>query len=191
MTEQTAGVAPAGWYPEPGASAGTPLRWWDGTEWTEHVGPAVPAHPSAEPAAVVAGGSQRWGTVWVWLLAASPWLLTLVTGALALNAVITTDVPVWHWIVLLVVPNALIVGLAIFDVRQLRQWHDGVATWAWSFLGAPVYLIARTLLLRNRGRFGAAPMWVGLANVLTGLLVIVGLVALGVWMVLQLSISMG
>jgi MFS family permease len=29
------GVVPQGWYADPGGGAG--LRWWDGTQWTEHL----------------------------------------------------------------------------------------------------------------------------------------------------------
>lgn len=34
---------PAGWFPDPSGDGG--LRWWDGTIWTEHHTPAVPAAP--------------------------------------------------------------------------------------------------------------------------------------------------
>src|SRR5512143_3697605 len=36
-----AGVAPAGWYPDPQNPAGQ--RYWDGTQWTEHVAPGAGA----------------------------------------------------------------------------------------------------------------------------------------------------
>jgi uncharacterized RDD family membrane protein YckC len=45
--------APAGWYPDPsappGAAASTapPLRWWDGTAWTEHTHGGAGAQPGA------------------------------------------------------------------------------------------------------------------------------------------------
>jgi len=41
--------APAGWYPDPSAPPGAsatpapPLRWWDGTSWTEHTHGSAPA----------------------------------------------------------------------------------------------------------------------------------------------------
>lgn len=40
---------PAGWYPDPNASAGQPptLRYWDGGTWTEHVAPMPVAAPYA------------------------------------------------------------------------------------------------------------------------------------------------
>jgi uncharacterized membrane protein YhaH (DUF805 family) len=50
-------AVPAGWYPDPAGSGGQ--RWWDGTQWSEHVQPpAVPAAPEtpaapAEPAGAV------------------------------------------------------------------------------------------------------------------------------------------
>ncbi|WP_159599305.1 DUF2510 domain-containing protein [Agromyces humi] len=39
------GVAPAGWYPDTEQEG---LRWWDGSQWTEHRTP-LPAAPAAQP----------------------------------------------------------------------------------------------------------------------------------------------
>ena len=193
MGEQTVGATPAGWYPQPGSDAGTPMRWWSGTRWTEHVLPQDTAHPATAPAvrpdASAQPGSRRWGTVWVWLLAVSPWL-TFTTGLFAFRAFITVTYPDWHWVVLLLVPYLLVVGLAVFDVKQLRQWHSEVAHWTWSLLGAPAYLIARTVVFRRRGRFGSIPMWVGLGNVLAVVFVVVGLVGVVLWIIARLSESM-
>lgn len=37
---------PAGWYPQPNDP--TNVRWWDGTQWTEHTQPALPRVPAGE-----------------------------------------------------------------------------------------------------------------------------------------------
>lgn len=34
-----AGGQPAGWYPDPANPAS--LRWWDGSQWTDHHAPAM------------------------------------------------------------------------------------------------------------------------------------------------------
>lgn len=38
---------PPGWYPDPSGRGG--LRWWDGTQWTQHV-QAMPTSPAVETA---------------------------------------------------------------------------------------------------------------------------------------------
>jgi hypothetical protein len=145
--------------------------------------------PTAGPAGDPTVVDRRWGTVWVWLLAASPWL-SFVTGLIALRSFITYQAPEWHWIALVLVPYALVVGLAVLDVRQLRQWHNEVAHWSWSFLGAPVYLIARTIAFRKLGRFGSAPLWVALASIIGAGLVLLAMVGVVIWIVSELSRSM-
>jgi hypothetical protein len=85
MTEPTGpALAPAGWYP---TAAGSPtLRWWDGTQWTEHEHTIAPAQaPVAQPQY----GQQQFGqpqygqqlttpagtsshTVWIWIFAILP-----------------------------------------------------------------------------------------------------------------------
>ena len=37
------GAPPPSWYPDPSDAAR--LRWWDGSQWTEHLHPLVPAEP--------------------------------------------------------------------------------------------------------------------------------------------------
>jgi hypothetical protein len=176
-----------GWYPHPD-DAGL-LRWWSGSRWTDDVTVQAPAHPPLDAASTAASPARRWGTPWVWFVAVSP-ILTVVTGLFALKAVITVDTPPWHWVVLLVVPQALVVGAAALDARQLRRWHPHVATSAWSLLGAPAYLIARTLAFRRQGRFGSAPMWVGLGSVAAAVLMLIGLAGFVLWLIAALSESM-
>ncbi|MFF8474031.1 phospholipid scramblase-related protein [Streptomyces sp. NPDC015414] len=48
MTTQS--NTPAGWYPDPHGAAQT-LRYWDGTQWTEHTNPAQQGAGQAPPAA--------------------------------------------------------------------------------------------------------------------------------------------
>ncbi|WP_181397322.1 DUF2510 domain-containing protein [Cryobacterium arcticum] len=185
----------AGWYADP--SEETQVRWWSGTGWTEHVAPATPVTPLpsvtpvagplsglpaasavgaladqesralADPAAM--GSERRSGTVWVWVLAFTPWLWTL-TGFFALvTAGSPLDASPWDSYPQVWVPFALTVLFAILDVRQLRTWHGTAAHWTWALLGAPIYIIARTVVLRRRGKFGTAPLWVVLVNMVVAL----------------------
>jgi hypothetical protein len=129
---------------------------------------------------------RRWGTVWVWFLALSP-LLSLATVLGALNRFVTTDAPAWQWVALLLLPYLAIVGSAVLDEHRLHSWHHDAAPWAWASLGALPYLVARTVVLRRRGKFGSAPLWVALGSVLGAVLVVVALVALFFMAINQLS----
>ena len=64
LSVTTATTSP-GWYPDPHGAPG--LRWWDGSQWTEHTHPAVDGAPSQKP-------QQSQGDV------SSPWELS-VEGA--------------------------------------------------------------------------------------------------------------
>lgn len=65
----------------------------------------------------------------------------------------------------LIVPYLLTVLFAALDAGRLRAWqHPTVPTWAWAWLGAPAYLVARSLALKPRVRGSLRPMWVGLVN---------------------------
>jgi len=46
MSDSNTPQIPAGWYTDPSGAAG--LRWWDGTQWTEHVSAPVTPTPAAE-----------------------------------------------------------------------------------------------------------------------------------------------
>jgi len=39
-------LPPAAWYPDPSDAAAQ--RWWDGTQWTDHVAPSAPIAPAAQ-----------------------------------------------------------------------------------------------------------------------------------------------
>lgn len=153
-----------------------------GDQRTEDVAVAETHPPIVEPAGVTAAAPRPWGTVWVWVLAFMPWVvavcvvLALITvGATRMS--ISLPQPEWFWAPLLSVPYLLTVLVAALDARRLRAWqHPTVAPWAWAWLGAPVYLVARSLALRPRVRGSLRPMWVGLVNAaLATLTTVVGL----------------
>jgi hypothetical protein len=177
---------PAAWYPDPGD--GTQWRWWSGTAWTDQVAPMTQQPVAAavsEPGVTTAAGpdaaslepERRWGTVWVWLLAFSPWLSVWATY-FAMTTGEPSNTVSWQSILLIAAPIALVILLAVLDVRQLRRWHGSVAPWAWALLGAPAYVLARTIVLRRCRRFVSVPLWVTLVNLVAALFPFFGLAGL-------------
>jgi hypothetical protein len=183
MTEQnTQGPAPAGWYP---VAPGSPqLRWWDGTQWTEHhhtvgVSPMNPVYAGPD---LRAPEGTKTGTVWIWIfalvpllqLAEIPFLLTFYTkvlGAFSLSdptavehAEFAPDSGIWGLWGVALVGYAICVVFALLDYRALgkrgvpRPFH-----WAWTFLSSLVYMIGRTVVVRRRTGTGLAPLWVNIA----------------------------
>ena len=157
--------------------------------------------PIVHPAGATPAAPRPWGTVWVWVLAFMPWvvaagvvlaILAILASTLSLN----TGNPEWIWVLPLAVPYVLTVAVAALDALRLRRWqHPTVATWTWAFLGAPVYLVARSLALQPRARHGLRPMWVGLVNAAVATLVVVvgfGVIAaLTTWFLALMADSMG
>jgi hypothetical protein len=151
-------------------------------------------YPLAGRPVVAANLGLPWGTVSVWVLAFSPWLAVAAAVVAFISAVYTSETS-WLWALILLIPYALCVAVAVLDARRLREWqHPKVPHWAWSLLGAPAYLIARVVALRTSARGGTAPLWVALVSVvLSWLLVVVGIFAIGalfVWVIQMLSESM-
>ena len=146
-------------------------------------------------------GARPWNTAWVWAVAFMPWVVSggivlALAALLAAQLSISTGYPEWIWVVTLGGPYLVTVGLAALDAAQLRgRQHPSVAPWAWSLLGGPVYLVARSFALHPRGRRGLAPMWVGLVNAgVSTLAVLVGvgvIVALAWWFLALMAESMG
>ena len=55
---------PAGWYPDPAASSSAgpaQLRWWDGSQWTDHLRAAAPAAAPAAQQSTYIPGSEYGG----------------------------------------------------------------------------------------------------------------------------------
>jgi Protein of unknown function (DUF2510) len=188
-----AATAPAGWYPV--AAGSSQQRWWDGSQWTEHVygAPATQTGIVERPAREAAGVKP--GTVWFWLLAVGAPVLTildLIPTSIYLGQVIggdTTDptaiaantfsagyllVFLSGWFI-----YAVCIVFALLDWRELKA--HGVPRpfhWAWSFfvllIGWPVvYMIGRSVVVKRRTGAGLAPLWVFI-----GLEVVAGIVTL-------------
>ena len=160
-TPAAAATAPAGWYP---VAAGSPQqRWWDGTQWTEHIHDprtaatqAAAARPAtiqpttpAEPPLRAAQGVGS-GTVWFWLIAVGVPVLTildLIPTSIYLSQVIGGDTSdptaiaanTFNGSYLLVFLAgwfiyAVCIVFALLDWRELKA--RGVPRpfhWAWSF----------------------------------------------------------
>ena len=169
-----ANATPAGWYPDPhGAPA---VRWWDGTQWTEHHAPLA-----QRPEDLKAPAGTKTNTPWIWLIVFLPLLNYLsffavdwntyfqasltgsVAGMFSPGLLLTT---VLGWVIL-----ALLVVFGFLDHRTLvkngvpRPFH-----WAWSFLN-PVYPIGRAVVVRRRTGTGIWPMWGAIGVLATGLVI--------------------
>ena len=171
------------------------------TAWSTPTGQAsngVDGAPSAYPAmqpygaapALKAPEGTSPSTPFIWLLAVLPIVTlalsvvqlatidSLVESALADSGSSYTPLDITNYGVSLLIAAATVI-LAFFDARTLaargvpRPFH-----WAWSFfalLGAPVYMIGRSVVVRRRVGSGLAPMFVNLSLILVGF--IIGIVA--------------
>ncbi|CAN5205701.1 hypothetical protein BH09ACT3_BH09ACT3_10410 [soil metagenome] len=114
----------------------------------------------------------------VWIIALIP-MLQLVVSLLLLLGFSSGLSPFITGAVWLL-PYLLVIGLAAGDSALLKRvGYDKPAHWAWAFLGAPVYLIARSASISRTGTLGLAPLlvWVGLGLLQLGsVLVVPGLV---------------
>ncbi|WIB60896.1 DUF2510 domain-containing protein [Curtobacterium sp. MCLR17_007] len=174
-------VTPPGWYPDPSGRYGT--RWWDGTQWTQQLGPPLSQIPRPRIA-----DTTRTDTVFVWVLA----LLPLVTVPLLLTyqphfryesigpshirSIDPTSIYTAGYLLvqgaslLLYAANVL---LAFFDHRALTR--RGVVRpfpWPWVFLSSIVYVIGRYVVVRKVAPGRAMwPLWVLMAVSVIGAVV--------------------
>lgn len=155
-------ATPPGWYPDPSGHPG--MRWWDGTAWTQHVGPP-PAQAQAQATRPRLRDEVPTDTVWVWLLVLQPVLAVLLQfayqphlqfrtiGPERIPTVDPTSLYTAGYFVVqvggLVLYGAAVV-LAWLDHRELRR--RGVVRpfpWPWAFLSAIVYVIGRFVVVRK------------------------------------------
>jgi hypothetical protein len=198
VTDSQGRGVPAGWYDDPSGQAG--VRWWDGAVWTAHTaprpagGPAIPAvgRPRLDDATPVY-------TPFIWLVVFLPLLSTAslffyrptldfayVAGspsqALApLRAIFTPG----YFII-------LATGLVLYGLSALFAFLDhralvarGVVrpfAWPWVFLAPAIYIIGRSVIVRQVARpRGLAPIWGWIA------VMVVGFVVSIVWQVILYS----
>ncbi|KQV07052.1 DUF2510 domain-containing protein [Leifsonia sp. Root112D2] len=140
MTDPTAQTPPPGWYDDPAGSS--QLRWWDGTQWTQHL------RARADAAAPVTGTS----TATTPLASAAPAYASGVVPPVAPSKV-AAGTPVYTgfiWAIVLL-PVLSIIALGFFDIRgyMLRSIQlDGQASSSMagmSMLFDPMYLLIMVL----------------------------------------------
>lgn len=175
MTDTT-NATPPGWYPDANAPGGQ--RWWDGNQWTEHVGTPQPYQAFAP---LKAPEGTKTGTVWIWIIALMP-LLSLVTFfAVDWKTYIDSLIPAslnsptnsYSGMLALYSSPGYLLSIAIgwlsygltvvfaaLDVRELKK--RGVPQpfhWAFAFLTGIVYIIGRSVVVKRRTGQGLAPLW--------------------------------
>jgi hypothetical protein len=168
-------ITPAGWYPDPrGIST---HRWWDGTQWTEHVPQPYDLAQSLE-----APSDAKPYTPYIWLVALLPLLsyigLALFDWAGYFRASMSLDLDL---LASVGIQYAILIGVswvvgaacwlfAYLDWRQLKQREiPRPFHFAWVFLAPGVYSIGRSVIVRRRTGVGIAPMWVTIAVLVFGL----------------------
>ncbi|MCU1413535.1 MAG: hypothetical protein JWN80_875 [Microbacteriaceae bacterium] len=110
----------------------------------------------------------------VWIIALLP-LLQLVFGLMVLVG-LTSIIGTGFTVATFAGPYIIVVVLAIADRAMLkRAGHENPAHWAWAFLTAPVYLIARSAALIRTGNVGLGPLlvWVALGILQVGSILVV------------------
>jgi hypothetical protein len=182
-------AAPPGWYPDPwGQSA---QRFWDGFRWTPQIAGGGGGLRSRLPDGVPVYGPLIWVLAVLPLLsAATVWLMRIDASSLAayvkaneqLRATGGTPTTVFNpysmlgpgytvAVMLGLLLHATLIVLAYRDRQYLSRL--GVLHpfhWAWAFLGAIVYVIGRSVVVRKvAAPRGLAPMWAAIATYGVGL----------------------
>lgn len=195
---ETPASTPPGWYAD--VSVPGQLRWWSGTEWTEHVsvpsstGPVRPTLPADRPVY----------SVFIWLIVLLPlvsiglifawqpdfsYLSTLPNNprAAATAPLASLFTPGYFAI--------LAAGWVLYGLNAVFAWRDAVwlrtqgvvrpFPWPWVFLYSPVYVIGRSVIVhRVAAPRGRAPIWVFI-----GVIVLTFIVSI-VWTIILFSSMM-
>jgi len=193
-----AATPPAGWYPDP---AGTPRRrWWNGVSWTEDLQyPEPPVYGRLAP--TVIGQDTPVYNAFIWIIVLLPLLsmvynLTTDTSAMFTGAVSSRPgsiyTPAYFLAQFLSLASyAAMVTLSYFDRQRLiadgfvRPFH-----WAWTFLFSGIYVIGRSVIVRNQAGRGLAPIWVWAVLLVASVVIAVAQIA-ALFPLLQSSIRSG
>lgn len=156
------------------------MRWWSGTDWTEHVAGAS-STASARPALPA---DRPVYSAWIWLIVLLPLLSSvsllfyrpnfdyLSSGSISSSVSATSMFTPAYFLVGLL--GWGIYGASVFfayrDVVWLRT--QGVVRpfhWAWTFLLSWVYVIGRSVIVhRVAAPRGRAPIWVLIGVIVVG-----------------------
>lgn len=169
MTDSTA-TAAAGWYDDPAGSG--QKRWWDGTQWSEHL-----HDPSLEVYGVVAKPVVGVGTPvynpYIWLIVLLPLISTAAFASYDMAGYMRDSLTGGNSVSAMFSPSYLLlialgwglylvtVLLAYFDWKRLTR--DGYVRpfhWAWAFLSSTVYIIGRSVIVKRRSGRGLLPIWI-------------------------------
>ena len=172
-------MTPAGWYPDP--TGGQNKRWWDGTQWTDHV-----SDPSAPAVALTAPAGTVTNTVWIWLIVALPLLpilglLTIDWSSLIDAASYSSTDPsqlLAAEFAFFLSPGylgAMIGGWIVYGLNAFFAYRDwrflqaaGVPKpfhFAWVFLSSTVYTIGRAVVVKRRTGHGSAVLWASIGAI--------------------------
>jgi len=170
-----ANAAP-GWYPD-GTGA---QRWWNGSGWTEHTAPAMPAGAQQLQRPALPAGT-RIDDAWVWIVSLSYLLGVIPVFFLDMNAYMRavfeaqlsgstggfSDALAGYAVFGIV---SWLLGLALWGLTIFAAYRDykhleavGVVRpfhWAFAFIPYTiVYLIGRHVVLRKVSRTAGWPLW--------------------------------
>lgn len=155
---------PAGWYADPHGAPS--LRWWDGTTWSDFQSTtSAPAQRRQLPADV------HTDTLWIWLAVLLPLLscatiLLIDFRSMFVNSFsLRTAVffPPGYFVALAISWSiaALVVVFSYLDWKALKaKGVDRPFHWAWAFfIGYPVYVIGRSVIVHGVSKRGLGPIW--------------------------------
>lgn len=198
VSEPTAQNAPPGWYPDHANPA--LQRWWDGTQWTEHVQHAYVAGGGVPAQELLAPAGTEWNTPWIWLVIALPFipLIPLLFTDFAARTAVTFGNGTMAGgtlgeqllsFALSTAVAALIIVFAWLDHRTLvRRGVPAPFHWAFAFFAligvGVIYAIGRGLVTKRRTGNGGIVTTVAILSIVLGVILFIVYFSVGMAAVL-------